>query len=71
MENFFIAQYERTSWDESNEPLPAILRWFFPIEITHSAVICGPELYKRDEMVKTRLETNIDGYPLRLVFLFK
>ena len=38
--------------------------------IFHSAVICGPELCKRDGMMKTRLANDIDGYPLRLV-LFK
>ena len=37
--------------------------------IFHSALICGPELCRRDGMMKTRLETNIYGYPLRLVLL--
>ena len=37
----------------------------------HSALICGPELCKRDGMMKTRLKTNIDGYGLRLVLLFE
>ena len=39
--------------------------------IFHSALICGPELCRRDGMMKRRLETNIYGYPLRLVLLFK
>ena len=39
--------------------------------IFHSALICGPELCRRDGMMKTRLETNIDGYHFRLVLLFK
>ena len=39
--------------------------------IFHSAVICGPELCKRDMLMKTRLVTNIDGYPLRLALLFE
>ena len=34
--------------------------------IFRSAVICGTELCKRDGIMKTRLATNIDGYPLRL-----
>ena len=36
--------------------------WMF-----HSAVICGSELCKRDGIMKTRMATIIDGYPLRLV----
>ena len=28
-------------------------------------VICGPELCKQDGIMKTRLATNSDGYPLR------
>ena len=39
--------------------------------IFHSAVIFGPELSKRDGIMKTRLATNIDGYPLRLTLLFE
>ena len=39
--------------------------------IFHSVLICGPELCRRDGMIKTRLETNIYSYPLRLVLLFK
>ena len=39
--------------------------------IFHSAVICEPELCKQDGMMKTRLATSIDGYPLKLVLLFK
>ena len=39
--------------------------------IFHSAVIYRPELCKRDGMMKTRLSTNIDGYPFRLVLLFE
>ena len=39
--------------------------------ILHSVVICGPELYKPDGMMKTRLATNVDGYPLRLVSLLE
>ena len=37
----------------------------------HSAVICGPESCKRDEIMKTRLATNIDGYALRMALLFE
>ena len=33
--------------------------------VFHSAVICRPELCKRDGIIKTRLANNIDGYPLR------
>ena len=40
--------------------------WLF-----HSVVICGPELCKRDGIMKMRLATNINGYPLRLVLLPK
>ena len=36
-----------------------------------SAVICRPELYKRDRIIKTRLATNVEGYFLRLVLLFE
>ena len=39
--------------------------------IFHSALICRPELCRRDGIMKTRLETNIYSYPLRLVLLFK
>ena len=39
--------------------------------ILHSAVICGPELCKRDGIMKTSLATNIDGYPLRLALMFE
>ena len=39
--------------------------------IFQSAVICGPKLCKRDGIIKTRLATNIDGYPLRLALLLK
>ena len=39
--------------------------------IFHSAVICGPELCKRDPIMKTRLASNIDCYPLTLVLLFE
>ena len=38
--------------------------------IFQSAVITGSELCKRDGRMKTRLETIIDGYPLRLALLF-
>ena len=40
--------------------------WLF-----HSVVICGPELCKRDGIMKTRLATNINCYPLRLALLPK
>ena len=33
--------------------------------IFHSVLICILELCKRDGVMKTRLATNIDGYPLR------
>ena len=39
--------------------------------IFRSAVNCGPELCKRDGIMKMRLAANIDGYPLRLALLFK
>ena len=39
--------------------------------IIHSAVICRPELCKQNGIIKTRLVTNIDGYPLRLALLFE
>ena len=39
--------------------------------IFHSAVICGPELCRRDVIKKTRLATNINGYSLRLALLFE
>ena len=39
--------------------------------IFHSALICGPELCKGDGIMKTRLATNIDGYHLRLAWLFE
>ena len=39
--------------------------------IFHSVVICGPELCKRDGIMKTKLATDIDGYPLSLALLFK
>ena len=39
--------------------------------ILHSVVICGPELCKRDGIMKTRQATNIDGYSLRLALLFE
>ena len=39
--------------------------------IFHSAIICDPELCTRDGIMKTRLTTNIDGYRLRLVLLFR
>ena len=56
--------------------LPPFYDDFFPQKfnfkywIFHSALICGPELCRRDRMTNTRLETNIYGYLLRLV-LFK
>ena len=47
--------------------------WKFDFKdlIFHSAVICEPELCKRDGMMETRLATNVDGYPLSLVLLFE
>ena len=39
--------------------------------IFHSAVNCGPELCKGEGTIKTRLASNIDGYPLRLALLFE
>ena len=39
--------------------------------IFHFAVICRPELCKRDGIMKTRLATNTNGYPLRLALLFE
>ena len=39
--------------------------------IFHFAIICGPEFWIRDAMMKTRLATNIDGHPLRFTLLFK
>ena len=39
--------------------------------IFHSAVICGPEICKRDGIMKTRLATNIDGYHLTLTLSFE
>ena len=36
-----------------------------------SVVICRPGLCKLDRIMKTRLATVIDGYPLRLALLFK
>ena len=44
----------------------ALKDWIF-----HSAVICGPELCKRDGIMKTRMASNIDCYPLTLVLLFE
>ena len=46
-----------------------LLKFNFKDWIFHSAIICGPELCKRDGMMKTMLATNIDGYPLRSVLL--
>ena len=40
--------------------------WLF-----HSAVICVPELCKRHGIMKTKLATNINGYPLKLALLPK
>ena len=37
--------------------------------IFHSVVICRPGLCKRDGIMKMRLATIIDRYPLRLVLL--
>ena len=39
--------------------------------IFYSALICRLDLCKRDGIMKTRLATNIDGYPLRLALLFE
>ena len=66
---------KRASRDESNEKFPIYLQLFFPPEslldwLFHSVLIFGPELFQQDRMMKTRLATNIDGYPLRLVLLF-
>ena len=38
--------------------------------IVHSAVIYGPQLCKRDGIMKTRLATNVDGYLLTSALLF-
>ena len=52
---------------------PPLYDDFFPQKfnfkdwIFHSAQICGPHLCRQDGMMKTGLETNIDGYRLRLV----
>ena len=48
-----------------------LLKFNFKDWIFHSAVIYGPELCKRDGIMKTRLATDIDGYPLRLALLFE
>ena len=74
MGNISATLYERASRDEFNEPFHTYLQLLFLPEILldwlfHSAVICGPQLCKQDGMIKTRLATNIDGYPLRLVLL--
>ena len=39
-----------------------LYKFSFKDRIFHSAAICGPELYKREGLMKTRLVTNIDGY---------
>ena len=39
--------------------------------IFHSALIYGPELCRRDRIMKTKLETNTVGYRLRLVLSFE
>ena len=39
--------------------------------IFNSRVICRTESCKRYGIMKTRLATNIDGYPLRLALLFE
>ena len=46
-------------------------KFSFKDRIFHSAVICGPELCKRDQLMKTRLATNIDGYHLTLALSFE
>ena len=45
---------------------PNFKDWIF-----HSAVICGPELCKRDGIMKTSLATNIDSYLIRLALFFE
>ena len=49
----------------------SLYKFNFKDRIFLSVVICGPELCKRNEMMKTRQATNINGYHLRLVLLFK
>ena len=39
--------------------------------IFHSVVICRPGLCKREGIMKTRMTTIIDGYPLRLALLLE
>ena len=56
---------------------PPFYNDFFPLKfnfnnwILHSAVICRPELCKRDGIMKTSLATNVDGYTLRLSLLLE
>ena len=51
----------------------AFFLWKFNVKdwIFHSAVIYRPKLCKRDKIMKKRLATNIDGYPLRRSFLLE
>ena len=44
-----------------------MLKFNFKDWIFHSAVICQQELCKRGGMMKTRLATDIDGYPFKVV----
>ena len=39
--------------------------------ILHFAVICGPKLCKREEIMIMSLATDIDGYPLTLALQFE
>ena len=39
--------------------------------MVQSAIISRTELCKREGIMKMRLATNTDGYPLRLVLLFE
>ena len=70
-EDHQISQTRRTAAHDAPWSFLFLKKFNFEDWIFHSAPICGPELCRPDGMMKTRLETNIDGYRLRLVLLFE
>ena len=51
--------------------IPRGVPWGVVMAKIDSCIICGLKLCKQDGIMKMRLTTNIDAYPLRLALLFE
>ena len=66
MENFLLPNMIELFKTNLMSHFPPFSFFYHDFSYRNSAVICGPELCRRNGIMKTRLATNIDSYPLTL-----